>query len=77
MPAHGFVAASISRVRTITVEFCPLSLALALDFAMDNQFEFPTVGLQTAVTSSPSSGLPAGIDDGFGWASLSLGSSSS
>lgn len=77
VPAHGLVAASTSRVRTTAVEFCPLSLALALDLAMDNEFSFPTLGLQTAVTSSPSPGLPAGIDDGFGWASLPLGSGSS
>lgn len=59
-------------------EFYLLSPAFALDLAIANQFAFPTLGLQTAVTSSPTPNLPpAGIDDGFGWASLPLGSSSS
>ena len=78
MPAYGLVAASTSWVGTTAVEFYPLSLALALDLAMANQFAFCTLRLQTAITSSPTPGLPPSvIDDGFGWASLPLGSGSS
>lgn len=51
---------------------------ICLGFGNNQSVAFPTLGLQIAVTSSPTPNLPpAGIDDGFGWASLPLGSSSS